>query len=369
MTTLTLRLPRTLFLLQNARPYPPISYQFQSSSSTLPLQRHASSSTNSSLSKSPPLESPSTINGPTSTLPAPLNAPQRSPDQALPKYLFSLGKAYATFYKTGVKNIYHNFRLSRPIQRLIDEKYHSSLTQAVSAGALTRSDFQLLARNWHDLKRIPVFALVFAICGEFTPLVVIAVSNVVPWTCRIPKQIQSDRKKLEARRAISFRNLTLPPPSDEAGGKILERMQLLHISWSLGLSSSAWDYLGGKLPGLPTFILRRKVHRRVEYLGMDDRLIREGGGVGNMDMEEVRMACVERGLDIVSRSDEAARADLEKWLKNREKVSVEHLLLTRPSVWPLGLGDLVGKEPKPHEHKKAYKGKGSKSEERKKVYV
>lgn len=95
------------------------------------------------------------------------------------------------------------------------------------------------------------------------------------------------------------------------------------------MSSSAWDYLGGKLPGLPTFILRRKVGRAVEYLGMDDGLIREGGGIGNMEGEELRMACVERGIDVISRPDEALRADLDSWLKSREQVSVEHLLLTR----------------------------------------
>jgi len=202
----------------------------------------------------------------------------------------------------------------------------------VQAGAITRSQFQLLVRNWHDVKRVPIFGLVFLACGEFTPLVVVLLSNIVPWTCRIPKQIQSDRKKLEERRRVSFRNLTLPPPQ-EKGVQGLERMQLLHISWSLGLSSSVWDWLGGKLPGLPTFLLRRKVGRRVEYLRMDDKLIGEGGGVEKMNIEECRMACVERGIDVMGRSDQNIREDLNVWLRSREKASVEHLLLTRPSVW------------------------------------
>jgi hypothetical protein len=239
-----------------------------------------------------------------------------------------VGKAYLTFYKTGVKNIYTNFKASRPIQHSIDTKHNSSLSAAVQAGALTRSQFQLLVRNWHDVKRVPIFGLVFIVCGEFTPLVVVLLSNIVPWTCRIPKQIQSDRKKLEERRRISFRNLTLPPPQ-EKGVQGLERMQLLHISWSLGLSSSVWDWLGGKLPGLPTFLLRRKVGRRVEYLGMDDKLIGEGGGMEKMNIEECRMACVERGIDVMGRSDQNIREDLNIWLGSREKASVEHLLLTR----------------------------------------
>lgn len=173
-----------------------------------------------------------------------------------------------------------------------------------------------------------MFALVLLVCGEFTPLVVIALTSIVPWTCRIPKQIQSDRAKLEERRRISFRNLTAKFP-EKGGIEALNRMQLLHISWSLGLSSSAWDYLGGQLPGLPTGVLRRKVKRRVEYLEMDDRLIGRAGGVKDMDVEEVRMALVERGLDVLGRQEKGLKGDLNAWLKSREKVSVERLLLTR----------------------------------------
>jgi len=238
-----------------------------------------------------------------------------------------------TFYKTGGKNIYINYKATRPIQDRVNKNYNGSLAAAVKANALTRHDFQLLVRSWHDVKRVPVFGLVLMVCGEFTPLVVIALSNVVPWTCRIPRQINSDRQKLEKRRSISFRNLTLPPPT-EAGVQNLKRMQLLHISWSLGLSSRAWDLLGGQYPGLPTFMLRRKAVKRVEYLSLDDGLILKDGGVGQMEIEEVRMACVERGIDAMGRNDKDLRGDLISWLKSAKQVPYEHLLLTRPSVWP-----------------------------------
>ena len=242
-------------------------------------------------------------------------------------------------------------QLSQPIQHAIDNNHNHSLSDAVAAGALTRSDFQLLTRNWHDIKRVPIFGLLFAICGEFTPLVVITLSNVVPWTCRIPKQITSDRLTLEKRRSISFRNLT----STKSGNvEELGRMELIHISWSLGLSSSAWDWLGGQLPGLPTGILKGKVRRRVEYLGMDDKLIREEGGVKEMEEEEVRRACVERGIDVCGRSGEHVRESLDAWLRSSVEWPIEKLLLTRygslisssfhsfgkanftkrPSVWP-----------------------------------
>ncbi|KAF4631320.1 hypothetical protein G7Y89_g6818 [Cudoniella acicularis] len=323
MTTLTTRGLRTASLFQRAHS---TSFQPQFLSSQLSLQFRPASSSAATSSSTAPLRSP--LNGPLSTLPASLALPIRSEHESTFKYLLALGKAYANFYKTGGKHIFTNFRASQPIQALIDNEYRGSIRSAVSSGALSRSDFQLLYRSWHDVKRVPIFALVFIICGEFTPLVVIALSNVVPWTCRIPKQIDSDRKKLEDRRRISFRNLTTAPP-EKAGVEGLERQQLVHISWSLGLSSSIWDWLGGKYPGLPNAILRRKVRNTVEYLEMDDGLIGKPHRVKELETEEVRMALVERGVDILGKSEEKLRVDLIAWLQSRQKAPVEQLLLTR----------------------------------------
>ncbi|TVY24656.1 hypothetical protein LHYA1_G006880 [Lachnellula hyalina] len=279
----------TTFALRGLLPTPPPPLF----SIKTPLPALASSTSSSVTKDAAPLTSP--LNGPLSTRPPPLELPKRNdPPTSTIKYYIALGKAYATFYKTGAKAIYANFRASQPIQDLVDTKHASSLPTAVSANALTRSEFQLLCRNWHDIKRVPIFGLVFILCGEFTPLVVIALSSVVPWTCRIPKQIDADRKKLEKRRGISFRNLTVEPPT-EKGVDALERMQVLHVSWSLGLSSSAWDWLGGQYPGLPTWVLRRKVASSVEYLEMDDKLLGDPKRVDELEPEEVRMALVERG--------------------------------------------------------------------------
>ncbi|KAG4434945.1 hypothetical protein IFR05_009586, partial [Cadophora sp. M221] len=269
------------------------------------------------------------------------------PSQSLPVYLLALGKAYLAFYKEGIKNIYTNLKLSRTLQARLDKDHSSSLPAAIKANAITRSDFQLLTRNWHDVKRVPLFGLMLICCGELTPLIVIVVTSIVPWTCRIPKQIQSDRSKLEERRRISFRNLTAKLPEDKRGVQDLDRMQLLHVSWSLGLSSSLWDYLGGQLPGLPTGLLRKRVVKRVEYLEMDDRLIERAGGVKDMDVEEVRMALVERGVDVLGREEKGMKGELNAWLKSRERFSVERLLLTRPSAWPVKASDMKVKSSSP----------------------
>jgi hypothetical protein len=332
MSTIILRSMRTTSLFQQPHPRSQKFFKqeqlFFPSASLQPLlsqYRHVSTSTASSPGTSS--AKVSKVNGPPTTLPAPLELPTKAPGQSTSGYLLKLGKTYLSFYKTGVKHIYRNFKLSRTIQHKIDHQYSSSLPSAVHANALTRSDFQLLVRNWHDVKRVPIFALVFLICGEFTPLVVLFLPGAVPWTCRIPKQIDKDRRKLEERRRTSFRNLTSPPSTLDVNS--LNREQLLHISWSLGLSSSFWDYLGGRLPGLPTSILRRKVKNRMEYLQMDDKLIKGCGGVREMEPEEVRMALVERGVDVLGKRDSLLEADLGAWLKSKEKAPVERLLLAR----------------------------------------
>ena len=147
----------------------------------------------------------------------------------------------------------------------------------------------------------------------------------MPWTCRIPKQITSDRKKLEERRRSSFRNLTIPPPK-EAGVEGLNREQLMHISWSLGLSSRVWDWADVLLTD---GLLRKKVRERLEYLRMDDTLIMEGGGIREMEVDETQMACVERGIDVLGRTEAEVRKELGLWLRTREHVPAETLLLTR----------------------------------------
>ena len=53
------------------------------------------------------------------------------------------------------------------------------------------------------------------------------------------------------------------------------------------------------------------------------------GRVKGMLEEELRMACVERGIDVMGRDVHMLRMHLNAWLRSREKVGVETLLLTR----------------------------------------
>ncbi|KAL6244392.1 hypothetical protein RBB50_008634 [Rhinocladiella similis] len=129
--------------------------------------------------------------------------------------LFKVGKAYLQFYKTGFKNIWHNYKELRAIRaRLGTDKFEDVIKygrpgapregqgseprrEGVKQGGqtplLTRREYQLALRTRHDLFKLVPFSLIFAICGEFTPLIILAIgSAVVPYPCRIPQQERKD---------------------------------------------------------------------------------------------------------------------------------------------------------------------------------
>ncbi|TKA63904.1 hypothetical protein B0A49_07571 [Cryomyces minteri] len=290
------------------------------------------------------------VNPPITTLPAPLFVPARKPDQGLFSYLLATGKSYLTFYKTGIKNIYANYKAARALnERLRNTQSIATrdplrAPEAVSTGRrkgfiedavankrLTRGEFQLLARNRHDMKRVPVFALMFAVFGEWLPLVVPFVPNLVPLPCRLPTQSLTETEKREKRRSQSFRELVMEPPRPEAGAEELKDEQVKHISASLGLHGRWWETV--RLPP-PVGLLKRRVGGRAEFLAMDDTLMRKDGGVGDLDGEELRLACEERGIDVLGKSQAELRRTLKLWMEgSRGGKGIVRLLLTRPSVW------------------------------------
>ena len=163
-------------------------------------------------------------------------------------------------------------------------------------------------------------------------------SGVVPTTCKIPKQISGAREALEERRTRSFRGGTVASKGDV--GKEVEdlgREEILHVGRSLGLFSKWWDKLAeAGLGGAPSGLVRMRVKRTLEYLDMDDFAIERDGGVGEMEVEEVRIALEERGLDVLGKNDAQLKSLLKSWLQTRGRKPVTSLLLARPSVWANG---------------------------------
>lgn len=168
----------------------------------------------------------------------------------------------------------------------------------------------------------------------------------MPLTCRLPGQIDKTRTKLEARRAKEFdgqhvkanrnrqiasknllgSNANFAPAQWEG----ISRGHAVHINKSLGLYSTIWDSLGVRIPN---FVLYKRLAKALKHLHNDDLLIMKEGGVKAIEMdmsfEEVKMALVDRGVDIMGREDKELRDVLIAWIASRKVTDVPTLLLSR----------------------------------------
>ena len=278
------------------------------------------------------------LNPTSSTRPPPLTFPSLPPSSSTFKYYYSIGRAYLTFYKTGLKNLYANYKLTNSLSERLPSS--QSPEEGLHDGVLTRAEWLTIKRNRADLLRLPLFGLVFCICGEFTPLVVLVMSGVVPRSLWIPKQVEKARRQIEERRKEVFRN---PDPAlgleaELKNGKVDEMAKpvILHIGRSLGLYSTLWDRMG--IP--PTPIVRRRVKKHMAFVDLDDAVIERDGGVEPLDGEEATMAAEVRGIDVMGRNEEELKLALKDWLQARKILArkdkaVTWLYLTRPAAWPL----------------------------------
>jgi hypothetical protein len=283
------------------------------------------------------------VNPSTSTLPAPLDIPKREKDQGLPSYLLKCGRAYLGFYKTGIKNVWSNYKDAKKIQHKLRSTQTPQLPPSPSSKGhqnlytkfvLTRAEFQFLRRSQHDVRRVPIFGILFILAGEYLPLIVIFLTPLVPYTCRIPKQIKRAREKLEKRREDSFRGVTdeYVPSAKGKEGDVrafddMAKGQLMHISRSCGLHAALWDWTKGVLP--PKAMLTFRVRKWLEYLEKDDMLIQRDGSVKELKGEELRLAAEQRGLDVLGKKDDELRSTLARWMKGRSEGKVLSMLLTR----------------------------------------
>lgn len=309
------------------------------------------------------------INAPLSTLPADLSLPENlPPNAAIPAKLqrfIALGRAYLTFYKTGLKNVFRNYRASLPLRKElglpayfptspprkvsnpIASKKASNIGPATSRNTydlrnlgLGRGQFQLVRRSARDVRRMIPFTLILMICGEFTPLIIpIFGSAITPATCRVPGQIAKERQGASKRKALALQawidanpesklNAAPKVTSDESL-KLL--IQLANPAWVgtanpasvlqacavFGLVKKHDRFAGIALAGL---LYRRRLSQYLEYLAIDDAMIRGGGGIEKLSYAEVRIALDERGAgdvgDAIRRdcSEEEVEAFERKWL-------------------------------------------------------
>ena len=256
------------------------------------------------------------------------------PEQGITfQYLFQLGKGYVRFYKDGVKATWNNRKLlNEKLARTPTDDRPSVWRPHYVPKSFSRADWVLFWRVKHDMLRLPVFGLMLIVIGEFTALAVIYVDGVVPYTCRIPKQIFSGLEKAEQRRKLAFDELDAKYPHGVLSPKITKAVARSHVLRSLHLPGVMWDKLGFLPPGMWGI----KGKYRMAFLEGDDKNLVEDGGPMGLEYEELRLACAERGIDVLGKSETELRGWLSDWLRltasedlaeRRRRMAV--LLLTR----------------------------------------
>lgn len=273
------------------------------------------------------------LNPPASTRPPPLTLPQRGAHDSTPGYLFALSKGYLRFYKDGLRAVWTNWRLLREkLARTPRDDRPSLLMPLDVPRTFSRADWVLLWRVRHDLVRLPVFGLLLILIGEWMALVVLYVDGLVPYTCRIPKQIFASLERAEARRKAAFEDLDAQHPHGVLSPRVTRATARAHVLRSLHLTSPLWDRAGFVPPG--TWRLRGAL--RMAYLEGDDRNLVEDGGPMGLEYEELRIACAERGIDTLGKSKTELHGWLGDWLRltaaedmNERRRRMAVLLLTR----------------------------------------
>lgn len=188
------------------------------------------------------------------------------------------------------------------------------------------------------------FSLMLVICGEFTPLIVLAIgSAVVPMTCRVPAQFAKDRAKQASRKRASLVAHSVQESGSVSkvvsGDEELDLLAKRYASPEWVESATDEDVLRAcavfglvgthvrptKLVGL---LYRKRLRRFVEYLAIDDGLIVQAGGVSAMQAVEVRRAVEERGgIELVHDVEEGwdsereQRRWLDAWLERRISIN------------------------------------------------
>ncbi|KAJ4384689.1 hypothetical protein N0V86_000290 [Didymella sp. IMI 355093] len=319
-----------------------------------PAKLHtASAPAPTSTASAPPSQSDK-LNPPSFTYAPPLSIPDRKEGQNYASYLFSCGKAYVAFYKTGIGHTRQTLKYAKGVRARLADQGKGVSRDVAGSGILSRSEWQVLRRSKRDLLRLPVMGFLVLALGEWLPLVVVYLTPVIPEQCRIPKQVsrvlarketnRRDRLERIATHALRLQSLDRNPRTDQDGIRLataaeglldpktkvgkqggmamaraiippeasndLSLFHLLLLSARLDCHPRLMDKLWIRPP---KWLLQRNVNNTLAYLTKDDELIRRDGGSQKLDKTELLRACVERGIDVLGKSEQEQRRNLAQW--------------------------------------------------------
>ncbi|KAG8529194.1 uncharacterized protein KY384_005829 [Bacidia gigantensis] len=286
-------------------------------------------------SSPPPVATSSALDPSSTTLPPPLTLPDRPPGTPWYKYYFSVGRTLLKFYKTGLLALFANRKIlfQAPLRPHL---LSANARKALLAGEITRAQYVFIKRVKADLLKVPVFAVLLLVCGEFTALLVPFVGAIVPKVVWLPVQWERARRKAKERRERAGKKVGYA--RKEAGGGEVKGLDFSYFPKSRegvergehwnemvvnGVRFNAWPGLWDPLVYLkllPGATLLKRLENRADELRLDDRAIARDGGAKEISVEEVKLCLDARGTDVRGMEESEMKAILGRFIeKNREE--------------------------------------------------
>lgn len=250
----------------------------------------------------------------------------RAPGVSTGRYYLNLGKSLVKLYKAGIVNVWKNYWKVKELQQTYSFKSTLDLTRHIldhsfaqniekeqtpvvpSPHHISRADYQRVLRTDMDFKKLPLFAVIFAVFFELTPLLVLMFPRLTPTTCSLPYQTAKDFKR--ANKDIE----TLKEVHEVTDGS-----SSVHQLHNLELQSLAKVIFHGQMIPVaiyPRKYLESKVQRHIDSIRADNILIGRFGSVWAMDYKELVSSCLFRAIPTEGRSENQMRADLLLWMIN-----------------------------------------------------
>ena len=162
---------------------------------------------------------------------------------------------------------------------------------------MSRAEFQMIRRTPRDFMKIPMFAVIFTIFMEMTPVFCYAFPEVTPLTCVLPlilPRIWRSEPLQKLQLEITEAKIG---PVDDYVMKTAFNMPLEHVRLVCASLRLKTKYIPNSL--FPEFVLRKRLHDHFNYLSVDNYYLSGLNGDGNvwdLSVQELVSACLERNL-------------------------------------------------------------------------
>lgn len=276
-----------------------------------------------------------------------MNAPKTLP-VVLPECRKPFGRFWrlGVFYKRGIVNGWKNWWEARQILRTYKAKNSRELTTAIvelshlqniekqngktptildGANGLTRRQLLTVLRAQKDIKKLPLFTIIFIVLYQGVWLISRLFPNITPQTCVSEKKMQQLRQLYEKHATI----LTKVAERTDFADSVyrFNRQKLVAVLQTTDPEFSWRVFL------MPTGQLRSKLLEHLMEVRADDELIRRGE-LAEMNSVELDRACMRRA--ILKNTESEKRAALKYWTENfTEPADIGMFITQKRNDYPL----------------------------------